>query len=291
MDDLIICEHSHEFRCGCGHVPLRHDLYSTISHGFGRKCNQIFLGNPLIYNSEDIVTFSKKDKQRSLEYCLKTDTTFYVHCPLNTNLADPTKRLGRNIVSKELQVIKGLPAACVLHIGKRAKVNGTLENVGQEINSLIADGSLTHSEFSRIPYNLLLEIAAGQSTELGVTYEEIRHLYESIDTTKVGLCVDTQHAFASGMCGFQTHEEIVKLFDICESITTRGISMIHLNDSKKAFGSRVDRHAPLCKGFIWGNDDQGLKSLVELSHDYSLDLITETNDPFGDYDIVQKYTA
>jgi deoxyribonuclease-4 len=110
-----------------------------------------------------------------------------------------------------------------------------------------------------------------------------------MDSTRTGLCIDTQHAFASGMCKFETHEDVVKLFDAASYILPRGISMIHLNDSTKAFGSHVDRHAPLRQGFIWGENDEGLRSVVTLSRDHALDLVSETKNPFQDAMIVQTY--
>ncbi|CAH6420791.1 Endonuclease IV [uncultured virus] len=268
-------------RCG-GHIPLRGSLYETVISEPSCRCIQMFMGSPTTYECR---TITAEDKQRTLEYCTKTDTTFYIHAPYVANLAKPDCTKAVSIVSKELDIVSGLPAATVLHVGKV----GTIENVAQRINEIRSSGHLPQSQHSRAPYHLLLEIAAGQGTELGRSWEEIRHLYEAIDTTCVGLCVNTQHAFASGMCLFQTHEDVVKLFDAANSITPSGISMIHLNDSHKEFGSHVDRHAALRTGYIWYNSDEGLKSLIRISRDYNLDLISETDNPIGDSMIVQQY--
>jgi deoxyribonuclease-4 len=189
------------------------------------------------------------------------------------------------MVSRELDVVAGLPAACVLHIGKV----GTIETVASHINDLMMSGHLPLSTSSRVPFHLLLEIAAGQGTELGRNWEEIRHLYEALDRTRIGLCVDTQHAFASGMCKFETHEDVVKLFDMANYIAPKGISMIHLNDSARPFGSRVDRHAPLREGHIWSASDEGLVALLDRAKEYGMDLITETSNPIQDNIIVQSY--
>lgn len=91
------------------------------------------------------------------------------------------------------------------------------------------------------------------------------------------------------MCSFQTHEDVVKLFDDANSITPKGISMIHLNDSAKEFGSQVDRHAALRTGHIWYHSDEGLKSLIKISKDYGMDLISETDNPIGDSMLVERY--
>lgn len=270
-------------RCG-GCVPLASTLFKTISGQPGCKCMQLFLGSPTTYDCQN---FTSEDKTKTLGYCLQNDISFYVHCPFIANLAKPSCNSSMSVIGKELDVVQGLPGACVLHIGKV----GTIENVAQRINELQSNGHLPSSNHSRVPFHLLLEIAAGQGTELGRSWEELRHLYEALDYTRVGICVDTQHAFASGMNSFQTHEDVVKLFDMAGNIATKGISMIHLNDSATAFGSQVDRHAPLRSGYIWNQSDEGLKSLVQISTDLGLDLISETSDPYTDNAIVQSYNT
>lgn len=270
--------------CRCGaHVPLKTTLYDTLRNHPETKCMQMYLGGNVNYHVKDITL---EDKQRSLQYCLETDTTFYIHCPLIANLAKPDDcARSMEVISKELDIVAGLPGACVLHVGKC----GTIENVAQKINQIQAQGHLPISPHKRVPFHLLLEVCAGQGTELGRSWEEIRHLYEALDYTRVGLVIDTQHAFASGMCSFQGHEDIVRLFDNANHIAPKGVSMIHLNDSLKPFGSLVDRHAPLRAGHIWYNSDEGLKELLKRSKDYGLDLISETSNPFQDVAIVKQY--
>lgn len=275
-------------RCG-GSVPFRKSLYDTISSCHGCKCVQLYLGNPVGY---DCHTIGAKDRNATLDYCLQNDVSFYIHCPVNANLAKKSCKSAYNVVSKELQIISHLPAACVLHIGKAGTDKydvGNIESLGQNLNQLITDGSLVSSPYSKVPFHLLLEIAAGQKNELGHSLEEVRHLYEALDKTKIGMCIDTQHAFASGLCSFQSHEEIVKLFEDVQSIAPKGISMIHLNDSTKEFGSHVDRHAPLRQGHIWYHSDEGLAALIKLSKAHGIDLISETSDVQGDIELVKKY--
>src|SRR3990167_4196877 len=73
-------------------------------------------------------------------------------------------------------------------------------------------------------------------------------------------------------------------FDECESISPGGISLVHLNDSEKEFGSRVDRHAPLGMGYIWGKGQfSGLKTLIERCREKNIDMVSETSDPESDH--------
>ena len=271
-----------ECRCG-GHVAYSGSLYETIVSNADCPCLQIFLGGPTSYYCANV---TKADKHQTLQYCVKHNKTFYVHAPLIANLAKDEATKSLQIVEKELKIVDELPAAVVLHIGKV----GTIANVCDNINQLMTTGSLTRSSFDKVPFHLLLEVAAGQGTEIGRNWEEIRHIYEGLDKTMVGICVDTQHAFASGMNKFETHENVVELFTTAQSIVPKGISMIHLNDSTKPFGSRVDRHAVLKQGHIWYHEDDGLRSLVELCTDLSIDMISETPDPEADALIVKTYS-
>jgi endonuclease IV len=158
-------------------------------------------------------------------------------------------------------------------VGKR----GTVEEVASKLNTLQSEGLLNRKD-GPCPYPLLLETAAGQGTELGKSWEELRHLYEALDKSSVGICVDTQHAYAAGMSPLSDHESVVSLFDTASDICSSGISLIHLNDSARAYSSRVDRHAPLTRGYIWNREREGLLSLVCLSRDMALDLVLETGE-------------
>lgn len=268
-------------------VPYMSTLYDTVSvSSFNPlKTVQMFLGgnNPKNYQCPHI---NVEDKRVTFDYCLAHDTTFYIHCPLFSNLAKSSSQgWHRSIVGQQLDIVAGLPAACVLHVGTQ----GTVENVANNVNMLQTAGRLPLSPHKRVPFHLLLEISAGSGTQLGRNWEELRHLYEALDYTRVGLCIDTQHAFASGMCTFDDHESVVKLFDAAHSIANKGVSMIHLNDSLVPYQSLKDRHAPLRQGHIWANNDESLKSLINLSRDYGLDLISETSNPIADALLVQQY--
>lgn len=98
---------------------------------------------------------------------------------------------------------------------------------------------------------ILLETMAGQGTNIGYTFEQlaaIRTLCEH--RHKIGVCLDTCHIFAAGydISTESGYESVIKRFD--EIIGLDFLKAIHLNDSKGACASRVDRHAPLGDGHI-----------------------------------------
>lgn len=95
----------------------------------------------------------------------------------------------------------------------------------------------------------VIENTAGQGTNLGYRFEHLRHIIEKVeDKSRVGVCIDTCHAYTSGY-DLSTTEGFTAVFEEFDRIVGFGyLKGMHLNESKKAFGSRVDRHDSLHKG-------------------------------------------
>ena len=101
------------------------------------------------------------------------------------------------------------------------------------------------------PVILLLENTAGQGSSLGSRFEELAAIMENINIpNRVGVCLDTCHAFAAGYDlrtedGYNT---TMREFD--RLIGLEKLLAFHVNDSRKDLGSRVDRHFHIGKGCI-----------------------------------------
>jgi deoxyribonuclease-4 len=95
----------------------------------------------------------------------------------------------------------------------------------------------------------VIENTAGQGTNLGYRFEHLRHIIDGVsDKSRIGVCIDTCHAFTSGY-DLSTAEGFKKVFADFEKIVGfKYLKGMHLNESKKAFGTRVDRHDNLHKG-------------------------------------------
>lgn len=97
----------------------------------------------------------------------------------------------------------------------------------------------------------VIENTAGQGTNLGHTFEQIKYIIDNVeDKSRVGVCIDTCHAFTSGydLKTAEGFKETFKKFD--DIIGFQYLKGMHLNDSKKEFGTRVDRHENLGTGFL-----------------------------------------
>jgi len=96
-----------------------------------------------------------------------------------------------------------------------------------------------------------LEITAGQGSNLGYRFEQIANIIDATQKSdRLRVCFDTEHAFAAGY-DLRTRDGYERTFgEFDEIIGIERLAAFHLNDSKKEFNSRVDRHEHIGKGFI-----------------------------------------
>ena len=96
-----------------------------------------------------------------------------------------------------------------------------------------------------------LEITAGQGSNLGYRFEQIGDVLDATkESDRLRVCFDTEHAFAAGY-DIRTKEGYEQTFaEFDDAIGIDRLAAFHLNDSKKEFHSRVDRHEHIGKGYI-----------------------------------------
>lgn len=153
------------------------------------------------------------------------------------------------------------------HLNKVSE-EACLDQIAQEINLALEKTS---------GVTAVIENTAGQGSNLGFRFSQIARIISGVDDkSRVGVCIDTCHAFAAGYdlsneMGYQfTWDE----FD--QEIGFNYLKAMHLNDCKKSCGSRVDRHETLGNGFI------GAWFFEQLMNDDRFDdmpLILETPEP------------
>lgn len=122
----------------------------------------------------------------------------------------------------------------------------------------------------------VIENTAGQGSNLGYSFEHLAYIIDRVDDkSRVGVCIDTCHAFAAGY-DLSTAEACEHTFDEFDrTVGFRYLRGMHLNDAMKPLGSRVDRHAPLGEGCM------GLDVFRYIARDSRFDgipLILETPD-------------
>jgi deoxyribonuclease-4 len=120
----------------------------------------------------------------------------------------------------------------------------------------------------------VIENTAGQGTNMGFKFEHLKFIIDKVeDKSRVGVCIDTCHAFTAGYDLRTTGEfsGTISLFD--KIIGLKYLYGMHINDSKKEYASRVDRHENIGKGFL---GEEVFRILMNDSRFDNMPLILET---------------
>jgi len=231
------------------HVSIAGGFDAAIKNALKTGCDtiQIFSRNPRGWSAKKLNRHAAESFKKLLER--HAVAPVFVHMPYLPNLAATDELLYEKsvrVLCDDLQRAHALGAAgLVLHLGHRgsASEDTALGRVAAAINRACA---AVDAEVM-----LLLENAAGQGSEIGASFLQLKKIIARVDREKrIGLCLDTAHAFAAGYnvataSGLEkTLAEIDRLLDL------NRLRLLHLNDSKASCGSRVDRHWHVGRGCI-----------------------------------------
>ena len=150
------------------------------------------------------------------------------------------------------------------HLGKIDE-NQCLKTIAESINIALDKTSGVMA---------VLENTAGQGTNMGFRFEQLATIIQHVeDKSRVGVCIDTCHAYSAGY-DMTTVETFKKTFSDFENIIGFNyLKGMHINDSKKEFGSRVDRHDSLGIGTLGLNPFKYIMLDPRFDH---IPLILET---------------
>ena len=95
----------------------------------------------------------------------------------------------------------------------------------------------------------VIENTAGQGSNLGSEFWQLKYIIDRVeDKSRVGVCLDTCHTYSAGYNIVGEYDKVFREFD--EVVGSNYLRGIHLNDTKKALGSHVDRHDSIGKGLL-----------------------------------------
>ena len=107
---------------------------------------------------------------------------------------------------------------------------------------------------------ILLENTAGQGTEIGFNFTQLKKMFSGVeDKGRIGICLDTAHAFAAGYDLSSKKGLDAALSEFDRLIGLQHLHLLHLNDAKTPLGSRADRHWHIGEGYI---GLKGFKNIV-----------------------------
>ena len=248
------------------HVPTIGGVATAIDRGVGIGCTAIQI-------------FVKNNMQWFAKPLLETDVHAFTHHPLRSKLGAIVAHAGYLINlgvegtenhEKSLKSLSDEMLRCE-QLGIRSLVlhPGSHLGAGMEIGISCVARNLDrlHGEHPKLKVRITLEITAGQGACLGARFEEIAAILDQVtDSERLEVCFDTAHAFAAGydLSAPKGAEKTFAEFD--RVIGLSRLSVLHINDSKSALGSRVDRHDNLGRGLIGLDAFAWIMRAPELSH-------------------------
>lgn len=219
------------------------------------KNNNQWKAKPL--DEMEIKAFKNKLKESGIDFVVTHDSYLINLCAKDKALLKKSRDAFIDELTRcELLGIPYLNFHPGSHVGQ-GEEDG-LKKIAESIN-------IAHSKTTNYKVSSMLELTAGQGTTLGYSFEQIAGIIELVeDKKRMTVCIDTAHIFAAGynIRDNREYKKVIKDFD--STIGLKKLKCIHMNDSKKELGSRVDRHDHIGKGFI------GLDGFRNIMNDKNL---------------------
>jgi deoxyribonuclease-4 len=231
------------------HVPARGGIHAAVDSGLtiGAEVIQTHptpaqMWRPLSLGEAERALYLRR-------YAASGLRGHYLHAVYLINLASPQEALVRSSVESLIHYVE-LAAALdadgvVFHPGSHlgAGFDAVLPRIAAALREVIDRSPPGRAR-------LLVENSAGAGGYLPRSFEEIARIVESAGSPRVGVCLDTQHAFASGyeLRGATGVERTLDEF--ARVVGFERLCLVHANDSASGLGSHVDRHANLGEGEI-----------------------------------------
>jgi len=232
------------------HVPTMGGVAAAIDRGVGIGCTamQIFVKNNMQWFAkplaeEDVAAFTDHPLHAKLGVVV-AHAGYLINLGVEgtENHEKSLRSLSDEMLRCEQLGIRSLVLHPGSHLGK---------GVDHGIACVVRNLDRLHAEHPGLKVRIALEITAGQGACLGARFEEIAAILSGVkDEKRLEVCFDTAHAFAAGydLSAPKGAEQVFAEFD--RVIGIRRLNVLHINDSKAALGSRVDRHDNLGKGLI-----------------------------------------
>lgn len=230
-------------------MPTGKGLDDAVRRGHAIGCTavQVFTSSPQQWKAKPIT-----DEQAEALQLALTETgigkAIISHDSYLINLAAPDelkREMSMNGLISELGRCHhlGIPLV-VSHMGAHM---GQGEEIGLE---MVIEGAKVVLDTAPGDSMLLMETTAGQGSSLGYKFEHWAYVLEKVNHPRLGICLDTCHMFVAGydLSTPEGYADVMNQLD--KTIGIKNVKCIHVNDSKKALGSRVDRHEHIGEGLI-----------------------------------------
>ena len=253
---------------GIFNAPLEAEKIEAKAFAFFTKNQRRWFGAP--YEQADIFKFKANLKQSGI-----SAQFILAHSNYLINLGHPDKQRRKISIDALIDEVNRCGQLGVnllnFHPGSHLRElteEECLNYIAESINTVLIATKNTI---------LVIENTAGQGSNLGYKFEHLAYIISLVENkSRIGVCIDTCHLFASGY-DFRKKKEFNKTwYQFDEIVGFNYLKGLHLNDSEKELGSKLDRHASIGRGKL------GLEPFKLLMQDTRFDnmpLILETSDP------------
>ncbi len=256
------------------HVSGAKKIYETLDIAHNLKCDtlQIFSRSPQSWRNgsqiapEEIKEFNLRRKKFKIN-------PVFIHISYLINLASPDVRLYRSSIQayiEDIQEADKLGADYIVtHMGshKETSEDAGIKRLIEALNKIIEQ-----TKDSKV--GILLENTSGSGSWLGYRFYHQQKILKGLkEKSRVGLCLDTAHAYLAGY-NLATKVGLEAMIDeIQEMVGTRLIKLIHLNDAAGELGCHHDRHDHIGQGHI---GMAGMKRIINHPRLKNIPMILET---------------
>ena len=255
------------------HMSIAGGVHRAIERGLdaGCDCLQIFVRNQRQWSAkpldEDIVRLWKASAQEAgLSHIV-------AHASYLVNLASADTAIWDKSVAALTDELERCEALGVPHLVFHPGARG--QTTLKEAIGHIAEGiDEIHQRTRGLKASLLLETTAGQGSAIGHRFEHLADILAAVCApSRLGICMDTCHIFAAGYALSPPHAYAATLQEFEHVVGVEWVKCIHVNDSKRDLGSRVDRHEHIGEGHI---GLAGFRNLVNDTRFFGVPRILET---------------
>ena len=229
----------------------------NLAEKLGFTAIQIFTKNNNRWYAKDlsdkeIENYKTSLKASNIKFVVAHDSYLINLCAKDTELLNKSRDSFQNELERcELLDIPYLNFHPGAHLGQGEDEG--IKIIAESIN-------IAHSKTEGYKVTSMIETTAGQGSAIGYKFEHLRKIIDLVDEKmRITVCIDTAHIFAAGydIENSDNYEKIINEFDTIVGLDR--LKCIHMNDSKKPLGSKVDRHEHIGKGFI---GVQGFKNIM-----------------------------
>src|SRR5207253_8023095 len=232
------------------HMSIAGGVHTAIERGCSIKCTaiQMFVKNNMQWFARPL---RRQEIRAFCDHVQRGDLlSIFAHANYLINLAAANPQFLTNSIralSEELTRADQLELPfLVLHPGAHL---GTGEEAG--LQKIVESINRVFRKIPKVKTRIALETTAGQGSCLGHRFEQLAYIIENVrEPERLCVCLDTAHVFAAGY-EIDSEAGVKKTFrEFDHVVGVNHLAAIHLNDSKTARGSRVDRHQHIGKGQI-----------------------------------------